>query len=69
MIISIEKHFAPLTDPRVVGRCTYPLNEMLLVALCSIMSGGSGYQDREDFGEEPLDFLRTIYPFKDSSVP
>lgn len=65
MIISIEKHFATLTDPQVVERCTYPLNEMLLIALCSIISGGSGYQDMEDFGEEHLDFPRPIYPFKE----
>lgn len=64
---SIEEHFGRLTDPRIIGRCTYPLKEMLLVALTSIICGGKGYQDMADFGEDHLDFLKTIYPFENGT--
>ena len=63
----IDKYFSDLEDPRVVGRCTYGLNEMVLVALLCIICGGNGYQDMADFGVEFLDFLRTFYPFKDGT--
>lgn len=63
----IDKYFTDLEDPRVVGRCTYTLNEMLLVALLSIICGGNGYQDMADYGAECLDLLRTFYPFKDGT--
>jgi predicted transposase YbfD/YdcC len=60
----VDKYFDVIKDPRVVGRCTYPLKEMFLVALTSTICGGKGYEDMADFGEDRIDFLKTFYPFK-----
>lgn len=63
----VEKYFSTIKDPRVIGRCTYPLAEMLLTTLCCIICGGKSYRDIADYGENCLDFLKTIYPFKNGT--
>lgn len=64
METSINKFFSELKDPRIERKKLYPLNEILLVALCCIISGGEGFEDMEMYGKEKLDFLRKFYPFK-----
>lgn len=64
METSISKFFAEIKDPRIQRKKLYPLNEILLVALCCIVSGGEGFEDMELYGTEKLDFLRKFYPFE-----
>jgi len=47
-------------DPRVVGRCDHLLSDILLIALCTYLSGGSDYQDMCLFGKERGNQLKGI---------
>lgn len=64
MDISVSKFFCTIKDPRINRKKLYPLEEILLVALCSIISGAEGFEDMVLYGKNKLTFLRTIYPFK-----
>ena len=48
----ISQYFEEVTDPRVVGRCDHLLSDILLIALCTYLTGGSDYQDMYLFGKE-----------------
>jgi predicted transposase YbfD/YdcC len=63
METSVSKFFGEVKDPRIERKKLYPLEEILLVALCCIISGGEGFDDMKLYGEEKLDFLRKFYPF------
>ena len=64
METSISLFFSDIEDPRMERHKLYPLEEILLVALCSIVCGGEGYEDMKLFGESRLDLLQRIYPFR-----
>lgn len=65
MKTSISHFFSKINDPRTGNRKLYPLEEILLVALCSIISGGEGFDDMVEFGENKLKFLRQFYSFEE----
>lgn len=46
MLIDI---FESIPDHRVVGRCTYPLSELLTIALLTYLCGGEDYVDMSEF--------------------
>lgn len=59
---SVLDAFTELQDPR--GReCPYPLDELLLVALCAITSGAEGWVSVAEWGKTKLDWLRRFLPF------
>jgi predicted transposase YbfD/YdcC len=47
-----SNYFSEVTDPRVTGRCLHPLSDILLIGLCTYLTGGSDYQDMRLFGLE-----------------
>ncbi len=51
-------HFADLEDPRVDRTKRYPLIEVVTIALCSVICGGEGWEDMEDFGHAKEAWLR-----------
>ncbi len=56
---------AQVKDPRQAGKVLYPLDEILLVALCSILCAEEGTcEAMHGFGIDYLDELRKILPFK-----
>ena len=57
------EHFAGLPDPRT-RRADYPLQELLLVAVCAILCGADNWVDVAEFGEAKLEWLRRILPFE-----
>lgn len=57
------EHFAGVVDHRVRGMLTYPLDEMLLTALCAVLSGSDEWEEIAFWGEEHLTFLRRFLPF------
>ena len=57
------EHFADLPDPRT-RRPTYPLQELLLVAVCAILSGADDWVDVADWGRAKLGWLRRFLPFE-----
>jgi hypothetical protein len=44
---------------------TYPLNEILLVTLCGVLSGCDDFIDIAEYGVEKIHFLRKFLPFTD----
>ena len=61
-------YFKDLPDPRQSTKVLYPLDEMLLLCLCGVIAGAESFSGIVDYGEEKLDFLRTLLPFK-SGIP
>jgi predicted transposase YbfD/YdcC len=57
------EHFAGLPDPRT-RRADYPLQELLLVAVCAILCGADNWVDVAEFGEAKLKWLRRVLPFE-----
>jgi predicted transposase YbfD/YdcC len=64
MKISLIKKFEALKDPRIDRHKLYPLNEILLVALGTILTGGESYEDMRVFGLSKLQFLKSFMPFE-----
>ncbi len=47
----IAQYFQEVPDPRVVNSCDHLLSDILLISLCTYMTGGSDYQDMHLFGK------------------
>lgn len=45
----VKTCFAEISDPRVVGRCSHLLSDILMIGLCTYISGGTDYQDMRLF--------------------
>lgn len=46
MNTSNTPYFSEVTDLRVTGRCLHLLSDILLIGLCTYLTGGSDYQER-----------------------
>jgi hypothetical protein len=57
MLNPIDEFFSDIPDPRTGRNVRYPLNEILLVAVVTLLSGGQGYIDMADTGRAKRDFL------------
>ena len=42
---SLIEHFKALPDPRVQGRCEHELLDILIIATCTLLCGGTGFDD------------------------
>jgi predicted transposase YbfD/YdcC len=60
-------HFNDLPDPRQRGKVTYPLEEVLLLALLAVLAGAESFVEIARFGEKKLDLLRRFRPFSDGT--
>jgi hypothetical protein len=59
------RRFEDLDDPRKPsGRFQYPLQELLLTALCAISAGAEDWVDVSEWGEFKLEWLRRFLPFE-----
>lgn len=61
------EHFKELPDHRQAGKVTYPLDEILLLALLAVLAGAEGFTDIARFGEKKLTLLRRFRPFADGT--
>lgn len=57
---SIVTHFQTLEDPRIERTKQHNLLDILVIALCTLLTGGEGFQDMELFGKSKLVWLRTF---------
>ena len=55
---SLEACFGDMPDPRVVGRCDHLLVEIIMVAICGVLSGAESWSEIEEFGEAKKAWLR-----------
>ncbi len=57
---SIVEFFEEMTDPRVNRTRVHRLTDILVIGLCSILTGGEGFNDMELFGRIKLEWLKTF---------
>lgn len=57
-LASIEACFGDIDDPRVQGRCDYPLLEVITIAICATLAGAEGWTDIETFGKSKEAWLK-----------
>lgn len=58
--LSLIQHFQPLSDPRGTRTPEHKLIDILVIAVCTLLCGGEGFNDREDFGQAKHDRLKTF---------
>src|SRR5215470_15102155 len=56
---SIIEHFQTLEDPRIERTKKHTLLDILVIALCTLLTGGEGFQDMELFGKCKEAWLQT----------
>jgi len=59
----LKKHFRKLRDPRAAN-ASYPLLEILVVALAAVLSGAESATDMADFGRRKIEMLRRFLPLE-----
>lgn len=47
-----KPYFSEVTDPRVTGRCLHLLSDILMIGLCTYLTGGTDYEDMRMFALE-----------------
>ena len=61
-LLRLRELFSALPDPRVAGRVLHPLPEVLLVALCAMVSDCEDFTDMGIFAQSQLEWLRRFTP-------
>jgi len=61
--VAFLDHFSALEDPRQSWKVLYPLDEMLLLVLCGVLSGAEGFVEIVRWGSLNLEFLRRFRPY------
>jgi predicted transposase YbfD/YdcC len=56
-------YFEDLEDPRLDRKKLYPINEILLTTLLSIICGADSWNDIELFGKAKISYLRQFLPY------
>lgn len=62
-VTAFLSHFKDMPDPRQAAKVTYPLQEILLLVLVSVLAGAEGFTDAAHYGKAKLAFLRRFLPF------
>jgi predicted transposase YbfD/YdcC len=57
---SIVAHFQTLEDPRIERTKKHLLLDILVIAVCTLLTGGEGFQDMELFGKSKRAWLQTF---------
>lgn len=63
-IVSFDSFMADVPDCRQAGKVAYPLNELLLLCLCAVISGCENFVDIAEYGAEKQEFLRELAAFE-----
>jgi predicted transposase YbfD/YdcC len=65
--VGFLEYFRDFPDPRQAGKVVYPLDEILLLCLLSVLAGAETFTDIARFGTRKLGFLRRFRPFRDGT--
>ena len=57
---SIVEHCQTVQDPRIERTKQHPLLDILVIAVCTLLTGGEGFQDMELFGQSQHAWLQTF---------
>ena len=60
-------HFQAVEDPRQEGEVLYPLEEILLLVLCGVISGADGWTSIALYGQKKLELLRRFLPYENGT--
>lgn len=63
MLSTIEEHFAAVTDERQQYKVKYPLLDILLITLVSVICGADGCEAIEEVGKNKLKLLKNMVTF------
>ena len=66
-ILRLKELFATLPDARVRGRVLYSLPEVLLIALCAMVSDCEDFTDMGHFAQSQLAWLRQFMPLRNGA--
>src|SRR5262245_56459587 len=58
--VSIAEHFQTLEDPRIERTKKHNLLDILVIAVCTLLTGGEGFQDMARFGKSKRTWLCTF---------
>ena len=58
--LSLVEHFKDLADPRIDRTKDHQLIDVLVIALCTLLCGGEGFNDMEDFGKAKAAWFQTF---------
>jgi predicted transposase YbfD/YdcC len=58
--LSLVEHFKDLSDPRIDRTKDHALIDVLVIAVCTLLCGGEGFNDMEDFGKAKEEWFRTF---------
>jgi len=56
----LQARFAQIPDARQAGKVLHRLDEVLMVALCTVLCDGESFVDMEDFAQSQLPWLRSF---------
>ena len=57
-------HFQAVEDPRQERKVIYPLDEILLLVLCAVISGADGWTSIALYNQKKLELLCCFLPFE-----
>src|SRR5438309_4372755 len=57
---SLTEAFEGLSDPRVEGRCNHKLLNIVLIALCAVITGAESWVEVETFGKLKEDKVKSF---------
>ena len=55
---SIQKHFAPLEDPRILLKTSHKLIDIIVIAICAVICGADTWTQIEEFGKVRREWLK-----------
>lgn len=64
MCSDLRLHFSVIKDPRSEKNKLYPLEEILLLCVCAVVSGAEGWEGIAAFGRSKRAWLRRFLPFE-----
>jgi len=59
-IISIVEYFEELTDLRMDRGKKHDLIEIIIIAICTVIASGEGWEGMEEFGSAREEWLRRV---------
>lgn len=64
MNASLIGHFSILKDPRIEHHKKHNLVDIILLAICAVLSGAEGWEAIEEYGHAKLEWLRKFIPLE-----
>ena len=61
---NIVECFSEITDPRIERRKDHNLVDVVVIAVCAVISGADGFVQIEEFWNASIDWLKTFLDFK-----